>query len=171
MKNKALPIFLLIAIIGVMSTHLEWTNTDNGHLLSIDGRGIDVFGNLNNLATKISRDCRNVEKIDKNDQLFSKINDVIKEYSPPDSASVKIASLIQSGGWALAEVEFDSLLPAVVLLSTKEITPSIIANGIWSGYTKPFESAPYIRKYIGGQVGVVPPNLLNCFEPSSNSFK
>jgi hypothetical protein len=171
MKNKALPTLLLIATIGVVSTHLEWIKTDNGHLLYVDGRAIDVFGHLNNLLTKISRDCRNVENINKNDQVFSQISSVIKEYSPPDSGSAKIASLIQTEGWSLAEVEFNSLLPAVVLLNAQDKVPTIIANGIWSGYTKPFESAPYIRKYIREQVVAAPPNLINCFEPISNSFK
>ncbi len=43
MKNKALPTLLLIATIGVVSTHLEWSKTDNGHLLYVDGRAIGVF--------------------------------------------------------------------------------------------------------------------------------
>jgi hypothetical protein len=82
-----------------------------------------------------------------------------------------IASAWSADTWTLVEVEFAGLLPAVVIIQTKENQSFVLANAVWSGYTKPWKSAPFIRKYISSNAHGAPPALINCFEPQSQSFK
>ena len=171
MKRKALPTLLLIATIGVIASHLDWKVSENGHLLLIDNRPVDLVGMAKNSWNRLSRSCSTVNSVLKDDPLYKSSSDLIKSYSPPDSNSANIASMISSQNWILAEVEFDSLLPAVVLIEGADKEQHIIPNGIWSGYTKPWESAPFIRNYLNTQVTDVPRDLTDCFEPSSQSFK
>jgi len=58
----------------------------------------------------------------------------------------------------------------VVLIQNANSAPSIFAEGIWSGYTNPHKSAPFIRDYLSNQVEALPAQLLNCFDPQSKSF-
>jgi hypothetical protein len=69
--------------------------------------------------------------------------------------------------WKLSSKNF---LPAVVLIQNANSSPSILAEGIWSGYTNPHKSAPFIRDYLSDQVEAVPAQLLKCFDPHSKSF-
>lgn len=73
--------------------------------------------------------------------------------------------------WTLFEIEFTDLLPAEVLIQTKEGKSFIVPTAVWSGYTKPWKSAPCIRKYITNNASKVPLALTNCFEPQSLSFQ
>lgn len=171
MQKKALPTLLLIATLGVIASHLDWSANENGQLLLIDNRPIDLVGLANNAWVRLSRNCSSVSVMSKDGPQFQQSIDLIKSYSPPDSNSAKVASLIGADNWSLAEVEFDSLLPAVVLIKRVDKELAIVPNGIWSGYTKPWESAPYIRNYLTTQVPGVPRHLTDCFEPSSQSFK
>lgn len=70
----------------------------------------------------------------------------------------------------MVEVEFKNLLPAVVLIQNANSAPSPLAEGIWSGYTNPHKSAPFVRDYLSHQVDAIPAQLINCFDPQSKSF-
>ena len=85
--------------------------------------------------------------------------------------SAMIAGAWTVDAWTLVEVEFTDLLPAVVLIQTKEGKSFIVPTTVWSGYTKPWKSAPYIRKYIFNNAPGMPPALTNSFEPQSESFQ
>jgi hypothetical protein len=73
--------------------------------------------------------------------------------------------------WVVAEAEFAELLPAVVLIDFSGVEPNIVSNAIWSGYTKPWKAAPFIRNYLLRQEPDLPPSLAACFEPQSPSFR
>ena len=72
--------------------------------------------------------------------------------------------------WTLVEVEFTDLLPAVVLIQTKEGKSFIVPTAVWSGYTKPWKSAPCIRKYITNNSSKVPLALLTALSLSLCHF-
>jgi hypothetical protein len=102
--------------------------------------------------------------------VFQSIHKAIQAYSPPHSESAQIAGVWTLDAWALAEVEFESLLPAVVTLQMTDGAYHIVPRGIWSGHTKPWMAAPLIRTYFQKQVADIPSPLVNCFSPRSKSF-
>ena len=173
MNNKALFLLMIIVVLGVALSHLGLRDDDNGTLLLIDNRPVDIKGEVNNIWVNLRRDCSSLIQLEPSDKQYYKVKNLIQSYSPPSSASAKLFTIIEYRGWLLAEAEFDDLLPAVILIKSE--TPykdlQIIPNAIWSGFTKPWKSAPYIRGYISRQQPDVPQNLLDCFEPKSNSFK
>lgn len=73
--------------------------------------------------------------------------------------------------WLLAEVEFDTLLPAVVLLREESGALRVQERAIWSGMTHPWKVGPLIRNYISRQAPDAPAALFACFTPLSNSLK
>jgi hypothetical protein len=175
LRNKALLPLLALIIVGVVLSHLELKKDDNGTLLLIDNRSIDIRGQLSNLWTGLRRDCSAVQYLTPDQLPYQQVRQLIQTYSPPSSASAKLFTVISTNEWILAEAEFDELLPAVVLIKKSAQSTnkqmSIIPNAIWSGYTKPWMAAPYIRQYISHQTPEVPENLTDCFDPQSKSFK
>jgi hypothetical protein len=61
-------------------------------------------------------------------------------------------------------------VPSVVVLQTLNGKPQILPRAIWSGYTRPWVAAPFIRHYLATQAPEIPLTLLNCFKPQSRSF-
>jgi hypothetical protein len=171
MKNKALLTLLAIVFIGVANAHLQWRSEENGYLLTIDNRPVDMMGMVDHFWTKTTTDCKKTKLLSEEDQRFKNALALIKGYSPPDSNSAVVSSMTVYENWALVEVEFKELLPAVVLIDSQHDTPEIIQNAVWSGYTNPWKSAPLIGKYMLRQVPNLPLALINCFEPQSESFK
>ena len=114
--------------------------------------------------------CAAVSQLQPTDAKYQRAKLLIKNYSPPNSESAQIASAWTAGEWTLIEVEFTDLLPAVVLIQTKENHSFIVQDAVWSGYTKPWKSAPFIRQYISKNRSDMPTALTDCFEPQSLSF-
>lgn len=170
MKKSTSISVLLMVIFAVGASHVGWTTLDNGTLLSLDGRRIDVLGIAKDRFTKLSRNCDSVSRMKPEDNAYQSAIRLIIEYSPPHSRSVQLASVWGAGKWTLAEAEFGDLLPAVVLIDNSEGEPRIVGNAIWSGYTHPWKAAPFIRDYISRQAPGVPLSLLACFDPQSRAF-
>jgi hypothetical protein len=84
---------------------------------------------------------------------------------------VQLAGVWAMDKWVVAEAEFAELLPAVVLVDLSGIEAKIMSNAVWSGYTKPWKAAPFIRDYLTRQSPDLPPSLTKCFDPQSLSFK
>jgi hypothetical protein len=112
----------------------------------------------------------NVERVLPTQHKYQIAQTLISDYSPPDSSQSQIASVWSKDSWLVVEVEFKNLLPAVVLIQNSNSAPSILAEGIWTGYTNPHKSAPFIRDYLSHQVEAMPSQLINCFDPQSKSF-
>lgn len=164
-------ILLVIVLITIAASHIQWIKDDLGVLLTVDNRPIDVIGILRNHFTLASRNCETVERVSPSQGIYKTVQRLIDDYSPPDSRQAKLASVWSMGSWVLVEVEFKELLPAVVLIQNTDTAPSILAEGIWSGYTNPHKSAPFIRNYLTLHVDAVPAPLINCFDPQSEPFK
>ena len=178
MKNKAYLPLLAMVILGVGLSHFGLKSDENGTLLLVDNRPVDVKGELSNYWTSLTRDCSRIRTLTSDEDMNQQTKKLIQSYSPPNSSSVKLFTVIASEEWILAEAEFTDLLPAVALiridteqnLKLNAYSMHVIPNAVWSGYTKPWKAAPYIRQYISSQAREAPAAMTNCFDPQSHSF-
>jgi hypothetical protein len=172
LKNRRISVLVLIAVlVGVLFSHVGYKNTENGLLLVVDAKEIDLIGDLNNRWTSLITPCDSVARLEVGDPDFQEALEALRQYSPPQSQKAKVASIWQMGNWMLVESEFEDLLPALVLLERVDNHPQIVPQALWSGYTIPFKAAPFIRQYIKKQSPNTPTQLLNCFKPQSASFQ
>jgi hypothetical protein len=165
MKRHVALIALTLTALGVGLSHLQWLPTDNGHLLAIDGRAVDVQGWVADTHNRLRRDCAAVQTLNVQDPLHAQALAAVRDYSPPASKSARLQAAWRAGPWLLVEAQFDALLPSVVLLRDVAGRVQIEPQGIWSGQTHPWRAAPLIRHYLTQQVPTAPPALLACFEP------
>ena len=170
MKKRTSLSVLLLVLLAIGASHLGWATRDNGMLLDIDGREIDVAGLAADQWTRWTRSCKHVKRLEPQDPQYQRAVSLIAAYSPPHSATVRLAGVWGMDTWALAEAEFADLLPAVVLIDFSGAAPHIVSQAVWSGYTKPWKAAPFIRDYLLRQVPDLPPPLAACFDPQSSSF-
>jgi hypothetical protein len=170
--NKRVSLTVLLCVtLAVMASHVSWVERDNGHLLLVDAREVDVLGQAENQWVRMRRSCAGVAQLSQHDAGFQQAQAVIQAYSPPSSQSAQLSSVWTLGDWTLAEVEFAELLPAVVPIYTTGAHSVIVPNAVWSGYTKPWMAAPHIRRYVGAHATGIPVRLLDCFEPQSEAFR
>jgi hypothetical protein len=158
---------LLIVGLGVLLNHMSWREKDRGYVWVVDEQELDVLGIVHDKWSKLIRTCAHVTHIPPKSPQHLAIEKLIQDYSPPGSNSAQIRSLQSMGNWALAEVEFDELLPAVVLLQHVKGEAHILSHAIWSGYTSPWEPAPFIRNYLSTQAPHAPIPLIECFDPKT----
>ena len=171
MNKRVALIVLWLVTLGVTSSHVSLVQKENGSLLVVDEREIDIVGEANNQWIRWTRRCDDVLRLSNDDRRYLEVEKTIKAYSPPNSDSAQLASVWTIGEWTLAEVEFKELLPAVVLTKRINDISVIIPNAVWSGYTKPWKAAPYIREYLSKHSPETPTPLLDCFEPQSHAFR
>jgi hypothetical protein len=171
MKKQVSITLLCLSLLVVTSLHVDLKHEENGRLLVVDEYPIDVVGITQNQWNKLTRKCDAVQKLNSDQATYKLAERLIQSYSPPSSASAQIASAWSKDGWILAEVEFNELFPAVVLIKNTGADAYIVPQAVWSGYTKPWKAAPHIRQYLARQAKDMPVALLNCFEPQSKSFK
>jgi hypothetical protein len=67
----------------------------------------------------------------------------------------------------VAELTFEKLSPAVVLLQSDGPTGTLTERAIWSGSTEPWRSGPHIRAYLRARAPQAPQALLACLDPVS----
>lgn len=168
--NKRVALVSLAVTCGlVASLHLSWVEHDNGHLLQVDGNPIDLMGEIGEQWNRITRQCHHVRRVSSGESVHAQALAAIAGYSPPHSASAQLVSLWTRGEWLLAEVEFQELFPAVVLIhQSPHLT--IVPHAVWSGVTKPWKAAPHIRHYLSEKASGVPSDLFRCFDPQSRAF-
>jgi hypothetical protein len=147
--------------------HLDIETSDNSWLLWVDGRPVDVSGYISEQFTALTRRCDQVAMVMPDDPLHEQALNVIRQYSPPDSLTAQLLHLNRQHEWLLAQVEFDQLQDAVVLLTQSDKDIVIPTGGIWSGSTHPHRPEPLIRRFIRSGLPSAPEELLNCFQLSS----
>ena len=143
--------------------HLEIEAMDDSWLLRVDGRGVDVAGHVAEQFTSLTRRCNAVQRVLPNDALYADTLNVIRQYSPPDSLSAQLMDLTRQDDWLLAQVTFDRLHSAVVLLNASPHGWMVADGAIWSGPTHPHRPEPLIRRYIRSKAAAAPTALLDCF--------
>lgn len=182
MKKHVAATVLVLTLLGVTTAHLGVERHDNGWLLVIDGRRHDAAGTVREAVLRLTRQCDATSDALADEALAAMALDAVRRYSPPDSASARLLQLRTMPGWLLAEVEFDRLFPAVVLLREAPAAagPQAVANrarwqieerAIWSGLTHPWKAAPLIRDYLRARLPEVPGALLDCFEPVASGLR
>lgn len=170
--NKRVSLTVLLCVtLGVIASHLSWEEKDNGHLLFVDARAVDVLGLAENQWVRMRRRCEGVAPRSPHEAVHLQAQALIQAYSPPHSQTAQLAGVWTLGEWTLAEVEFAHLLPAVVLIRTTDAGAAIVPDAVWSGATQPWLAAPHIRHYLGAHAPGVPMRLLDCFEPQSKAFR
>ena len=170
MKKNVYLVLLAVTLLAVISIHVHWTTNENGTLLVIDNKPVDLLGAIHNQWNRVSRTCSAVTRLSPKDTKYQIAETLIRNYSPPSSQTAVVAGAWSMESWTLVEVEFQDLLPAVVLIQATENQTLIVPNAVWSGYTQPWAAAPYIRNYIEQQVPQLPVALTRCFDPQSQSF-
>lgn len=168
-KKVALPL-LLATVIGITASHIRIKPFDASYLLEIDGRDVDVVGFVQDKWTNSTRNCQSSE-LDKSSNVYRSSELAIKNFSPPSSSNARILGFWFQNDWALVELEFDELQPAVVPVKFENGVPIIVTQGIWSGLTKPWKAAPFIRNYMASKLPDMPESLLDCYEPRAQYFK
>ena len=171
MKKKISITLLVLFIPLVILTHVSWSEKDNGLMFNVDGRDVDFIGIMKDKWRKTTNSCKTVKQLASEDPKLRMVKTAIQSYSPPDSMHIKVIYVWTSGTWAVAEVEFEKLLPAVVPVKNLDTTATVVGDAIWSGQTVPWKSGPFIRDYLGQKSSDTPKDLLNCFELQTDSFK
>jgi hypothetical protein len=170
--NKKISLTLLVLFIPlVILTHVSWSEKDNGLMFNVDGRDVDFIGIMKDKWRMTTNTCKTVKQLASEDPKLKIVKTAIQSYSPPDSTHIKNIYVWTSGTWAVAEVEFEKLLPAVVPVKNLDTTATVVGDAIWSGQTVPWKSGPFIRAYLGQKSSDTPKDLLNCFELQTDSFK
>lgn len=163
---KRISIYVLLAVtLGVVFSHFSVQQQENGPLLIVDGRPVDVLGMAQDRWVKLHRSCDGVQPLQVDSPAYAGLHQLIRAYSPPASESAQIVQALTTGKWSLLEVQFKTLLPAVVLVDQTGEVPRIIPNAVWSGQTHPWRPAPFVRQYISNKAPQAPSDLLDCFEP------
>jgi len=170
--NKKISVILFLLLIPiVILTHVSWSQKDNGLMFNVDGRDVDFVGIIKDKWRMTTNSCNTVKMLQSDDPKLMTVKTAIQSYSPPDSMHIKDIYVWTYGTWAIAEVEFEKLLPAVVLVKNFDTTATVVGDAIWSGMTAPWKSGPFIRAYLGEKSSDTPEDLLNCFELQTDSFK
>ena len=171
MKPRMAIALLLATAIGVTLSHLEVQATDHGFLLDVDGRPVDVQGWWSDTLNGLQRDCARVQRVPVQDAQLTPALRALQEESPPASLTARITGAWMTGTvtgtWLLVQAEFDELLPAVVLMQSRDGGWTVVPQGVWSGQTHPWRAGPLIRSYLQGRVPNAPSALLHCFEPQA----
>ena len=170
MKRHVALTLLIVTTLGAVDAHIDLSEIDGRRFVATQGRLYDPLGWLEDQVNAISRSCGAVQRVGLEDPGAQLALTRIRAYSPPQSQSAQIAGIWTLGTWSLAEVEFETLLPAVVTLQMTDSEQQIVPRGIWSGHTKPWLAAPLIRTYLKTQVPEIPNQLIHCFDPRSKSF-
>ena len=171
MKKHVAITLLVLTTLGVLKAHVDLEQQDGRYFLSYLGKKHDVLGTLMNQTNSVLRQCGSVQQLDIKSSVATGTLAAIQNFSPPDSQKAQLLGVTRQDAWLLAEVEFTTLNPAVVLL---KITPQgigIVDGAVWSGTTAPWTSAPLIRRYISERAPQVPAALMACFDPAAALFK
>ena len=171
MKKHVAITLLVLTTLGVLRAHVAIERQDGAYFLSYQGKKHDVLGAFLNQTNAVLRQCGSVDVVDINSPQAGKALSAIQNFSPPDSHHARLLGLQQQGPWLLAELEFSTLNPAVVLLTRTEAGVSVVDGAIWSGTTAPWQSANLIRRYLQDRAPQAPPALMDCFDPVSALFK
>ena len=170
--HKKISVVLLLLLIPVVTlTHVSWAQKDNGLMFNVDGRDVDFIGIVKDKWRMMTNTCKTVKKLESEDPKLNMVKAAIQSYSPPDSKPIKVIYVWTTGTWAVAEVEFEKLLPAVVAIKNIDTSATVVGDAIWSGMTAPWKSGPFIRAYLREKSSDTPEDLLNCFELQTDSFK
>jgi hypothetical protein len=171
MKRHVSLTLLVLTTLGVLNAHVDLAEVDGRRFVAAQGRLHDPLGWLEDGWTRLARRCSPVQAVPASEDVHGQALAAVQAFSPPDSASARLVQLNAQGSWLLAEVEFDRLNPAVVLLVQDGSGPRVVGEAIWSGSTEPWRPAPRIRAHLAQRAPQAPAALLACLEPKQRLFQ
>ena len=164
MKRHVAAILVLLTTAVVIDNHVDWERLDGRRLLSVSGQRFDVTGWAAEQALAWRRDCRQLAPLPMDSPAAEQVLEVIRQHSLPDSQSARGLQWRLLGEWVVAEVAFDSLKPALVVLRLQGGQWRVQDSAVWSGSTVPWNSAHFVRRYLRQQAPDLPQALLDCID-------
>jgi hypothetical protein len=158
-------VLLIVVWLMLFVQHVRIQHQDHGWLLNVYESTLDVKGFAADQwvrAQRLSDDCQGLQRASA--QAPPSLVQAIHGFSPPDSTSARILWLGTAPGWGVAELEFDMLSPAVIVLRQDSNGWHIPLTGIWSGHTHPWRPSPLIRNFLSARNPEVPAPLLRCWQ-------
>lgn len=159
-RSRAQRWVLWLMALVIPLTYLGLKRYDGRWFLELNGRPVDVMGHIDQAWIRGWRDCREV-RVARDPAVLGPALQAVRAFSPPDSQSAHWVSVQQQGDWLLAQLRFERLHDAVVLLHAPAFKPDIQA--VWSGFTHPHQPESWIRRHLRAQAPQAPADLLDCF--------
>ena len=155
----------LLGVLGffIIDSHIDWVRHDNGTLLEINGQQLDAQGWMAEHWRQLRQDCRSVltDTVTAS-ATAGAVLQTIQQHSLPDSLDARLLQLHTQADWAIAEAEFNTLNPSIVVLRKQHGHWRIQDSAMWSGSTAPWLPADFVRRYLRQQAPELPQALLDC---------
>ena len=164
MKRHVAAILVLITTAVVIDSHVDWESLDGRRLLTVSGKPFDVEGWAAEQTLIWRRDCSALKPLPMDNPTVHTWLQVIQQHSLPDSQSARGLQMRRLGDWGVAEVAFEKLKPAMVVLRLQEGQWRVQDQAVWSGSTAPWNSAHFVRRYLRQQAPELPQALLQCID-------
>lgn len=166
MRRQVSLVVLIVLLLGLVFQHVRIQHQDHGWLLNVYESPLDIQGFVADQWTRVQRLAINCSSAQvPAEQVPITLLHAIHGYSPPDSSSARVLWLGIEDGWSVAELEFDLLSPAVIVLQQDDEEGwHIPLTGIWSGHTHPWRPSPLIRNFLSTRNPQVPSKLLLCWQ-------
>lgn len=165
MRYRAGLVVLALVWLGLVVHNVRIEFQDRGWLLNVYESKIDIKGLAAEHWNRMHRwrlDCPTLQNV--NEPIQNELLQAIYQHSPPDSLSATLLWVGRFNGWALAEVGFERLNPAVIVLQQDGEDWQVLKTGIWSGQTYPWRPSPFIRHFLSTRNAQAPQKLLHCWQ-------
>lgn len=179
-RRRALWTLALASPLLLALTQLRWLPQDEGVLLQIGQKTIDINGVLADRWQSALRRCDKVQRWHAGSALWLQAGDVLAAHSPPASAAARplqVLSWQQDGIESmLVEVVWDAvptvapLNPAIVPLQKADGRWQVLQAGVWSGDTGPWHTPVFVRRWLTRQVPTLPAPLVQCLDVQAHLF-
>ena len=116
MKRHVAAVVVALTAWLVTDSHVDWVPQDGRRLLEVSGQRWDLRGWVAEQLLQLRRDCSPVSHWPPDSTTARAMLPVIQHHSLPDSQSARWLQLQQLGDWSVAEVDFDTLKPTLVVL-------------------------------------------------------
>lgn len=178
MRRRVAAAAMLVAGSVAALSLLRPLPQDQGVLLEVAGRPVDVAGRLHGAWQRLVRRCGGVTTWPPGSPRWQAVQATLAGYSPPASAGAQPVQVLGWGDgadeWLLAEVQWAprgaALDPAIVPLARRGGALQVQAAGVWSGDTGPWAAPVFIRRFLAERLPDLPAALRLCLDPQLPPF-
>lgn len=162
----------LLGVLGffIVDSHIDWVRHDNGTLLEVNGRQMDAQGWMAEHWRQLRQDCHGVQTEAITSATAHAVLQTIQKHSLPDSREARLLQLHRQADWAIAETEFNTLNPSIVVLRKLDGHWHIQDSAVWSGSTAPWLPADFVRRYLRQQAPELPQALRDCMPIDASRY-